>query len=117
MQSLHSEVDILETENKTLKVDISNLKNEFNKTPDVENKIHKINDHLDNQDYYSRQNNLRFNGLGEKTHESWEETQEIVQRVLRDKFNFGKTTGASHRVGHPDVLQPATIVAQFRGFC
>ena len=117
LEFTQGEVDVLKKENKTLKEDIAHLKNQLNKATEVENKIHKINDRLDYQEDYSRRNNLRFDGVDEKARESWEETQETVQRVLREKLNLGTAQlERAHRVGPPGLARPRTIVARFREF-
>lgn len=110
-------MNTLKTENKTLKEDIINLKNELNKTTEVENKIQKINNCLDYRQDYSLRNNLHFDDLDEKAHESWEETQELNQRELRDKLYPLKTQlKRAPRVGPSGSAGLRTTVARFRDF-
>lgn len=120
LEFTQSEVDLIKNENTKLKEDLSNLKIELIKKTDTEEKINKINDRLDYQEDYSRRNNLRFDGLEERPNESWEETQEKVQRLLREKMNLGQVElERAHRVGSRSdagTTRPRTIVARFARF-
>lgn len=120
LEFTQNEVDSIKTENTLLKEELSNLKTELIKETDTEEKINKIYDRLDYQEDYSRRNNLRFDGLEEKPNESWEETQEKVQRLLREKMNIGQVElERAHRVGPRSVAgtaRPRTIVARFARF-
>lgn len=114
------EVDSLKIENKSLKEDLHKVKGELNKVIVFDEKIRKINDRLDYQEDYSRRNNLRFDGVEEKPNETWEETEDRIQRVLRDKLNLGAVRlERAHRVGPRVPLgsnRPRTVVARFTSF-
>lgn len=114
------EVDGLKSDNSVMKEELCNLKKELAKKTDADEKINKINDRLDYQEDYSRRNNLRFDGLEEKSNESWEATQDMVQRLLREKLNIGPIQlERAHRVGpRPSMgtTRPRTVVARFTSF-
>lgn len=119
LEFTQKEVDTLKLENNTLKEEVAHLKISVKKT-DVDDKVNKINERLDYQEDYSRRNNLRFDGLEEKPNETWEQSQELVQRLLRDKLNLGSVhLERAHRVGlrtTSDIARPRTVVARFSNF-
>ena len=117
LQFTQQEVDALKKDNAAMKKELTNLKQEMTKRPDIEDKVNKIKDRIDYQEDYSRRNNIHFDCMDEKQNESWEETQETVQRLLRDKLCIGSVQlERAHRVGPRNMNRPRTIVARFHKF-
>lgn len=120
LEYTQKEVDSLKEENIILKKDLVNMNTELIKKTNTEEKINKINDRLDYQEDYSRRCNLRFDGIDEKPNESWEVTQEKVQRLLNEKMNLGQVElERVHRVGPRSAsrgARPRTVVARFARF-
>ena len=120
LEFTQQEVDILKGENKVLKDEVRDLKTELNKNNSSDESLRKIQNRLDYQEDYSRRNNLRIDGLDEKNNETWEETEEKVQRLLRDTLGMGAVAlERAHRVGpssRPGAARPRAIVARFCSF-
>lgn len=120
LEFTQQELDTLKNENKTLKEEITHLKEERDKQGELEVKLNNLNRRIDYQEDYSRRNNLRFDGLPEQPNETWEVTQEKIQRLLREKFDLGMVQlERAHRVGpkpDPERNRPRTIIARFAKF-
>lgn len=114
------EVEDCKNINKVLQDEVSYLKKEIAKKSEVDDKIEDLKNRVDYHEDYSRRNNLRFDGIEEKNNETWEETQETVQRILRDKLDMGSVElERAHRVGprpSPGVARPRTVVVRFTKF-
>ena len=82
------EVEDLKEENKTLTKVISDVQQGISKKTDLTNDFQQLQDRIDYLEDYSRRNNLRFTGIGEGPNETWEQTQILVQRLLRDQFKL-----------------------------
>ena len=120
LEYTQGEVDDLKKENKSLKEELVRMKPEVLKTTEIDNKLQIIKERMDYQEDYSRRKNLRFSGIQESQNETWEESQEKIQRLLRDNLNMGEVgLERAHRVGprnRQDESRPRTIVARFKNF-
>ena len=120
LEFTQKEMDSLKGENKLLREEILALTMEISKKTEVEEKLNKLNERMDYQEDYSRRNNLRFDGMDESPYETWEQTQNKVQRLLRDKLELGTVQlERAHRVGSrfdQGATRPRTVVARFYKF-
>lgn len=118
LEFTQKEVEELKTNNKTLIEEVTTLKKELSKKSEVDEKIIKLQSRIDYQEDYSRRNNLRFDGLDETPNETWEETQVMIQQLMRDKLKIGMIQlERAHRVGPKGTSsRPRTVVARFSKF-
>ncbi len=120
LEYTQKEVDTLKSDNEKLKEELCDLKKDVMKKSGIAEKMNEIQDRLNYQEDYSRRNNIRLDGIEERPNESWEETQEKVQRLLRDKLKLGSATlERAHRVGPrpgSGSTRPRTVVARFACF-
>lgn len=121
LQFTQGEVLALQSENKALKEEISVIKKEAIQKSDFEDKFNKLTTRIDYHEDYSRRNNLRVDGLEEQPNETWEVTQDKVQRLLREKLELGPIElERAHRVGVKTNMaaasRPRTVIARFVKF-
>ena len=67
----------------------------------------------------SRRDNLRVDGLKEIDNETWEQSEEILQQMIRNVLEFeGINIERAHRVGNKsnERKAPRTIVAKFSNY-
>ena len=109
----------MKNKNTSLKEEIMDLKKEITTKTNIEDYPQILKDRLDHQDY-SRRNNLRFTGIEECLKETWEVTQDKIQRLLRDQMSQGTLKlERAHRVGFRNSLYLSrypTVVARFFNF-
>ncbi|KAK4313381.1 hypothetical protein Pmani_015276 [Petrolisthes manimaculis] len=70
------------------------------------------------QEDYNRRNNLRFTGIQEQpSGESWEETAQIVTKLLEDKLQVPTMKlNRAHRTGQANPSRQKNIVARFEKY-
>ena len=67
----------------------------------------------------SRRSNLRVEGLKEIDNENWDQTEEILQQMIRDVLELeGINIERAHRVGNKSNERnaPRTILAKFSSY-
>ena len=125
LQFTQKEVDDLKQENKHLKEEIKQARNNASsvKTGDIGDRVEKLSRRVDYQEDYSRRNNIRIHGVPESSWENWEMTQEKVGRMLRDQLGLEEVQlERAHRVGAPNhssasgPSRPRTIITRFTRF-
>lgn len=77
--------------------------------------ITKKLDYLENQ---SRRNNIVIHGIPETPSESWADTEEKTQDLLRSKFGFTEEPliERAHRIGAKKASQQRPVVVKFNSF-
>lgn len=115
LQFSQKDIDILLSSKSTQEDLVHSLKDGLGTLEvGLENLTSKV-DYLENQ---SRRNNLRFDGVPETPKETWDESEEKIQDILKTKFGFSSQPliERAHRVGpvKPQTIRP--IVVKFNQF-
>lgn len=107
VKELQSEVLVLNKSNSEQKTTIENLRAQ----------IEELQRKTTYQEDYDRRNNLRFTGIKEQPGgESWEETTQIVTKLLEDKLQVPPMKiERAHRTGQANPLRHRIIIARFEG--
>ncbi|KAK3882398.1 hypothetical protein Pcinc_013215 [Petrolisthes cinctipes] len=108
VKELQNEVPVLKTSNNDNKTTIEIMKSQ----------IEELERRTNYQEDYNRRNNLRFTGIQEQPGgESWEETAQIVTKLLEDKLQVPTMKlERAHRIGQANPSRQRTIVARFEKF-
>lgn len=97
-------------ENQDLKskvVELSNLLAEKQRTVELQC------DRIDELEDYSRSNNIRISGIDDDRHESRENLQVKVERLLKDRLKIENVAIENvHRLPNKDQTKPRTIIAR-----
>ena len=124
VNSLKSELDHAKSELVLVKHDLENkqskLENLESKVFYLENNsnLEPVQNRLDYLEDQSRRNNLRFDGIPERTGENWEQSTAEIQKVV-SKLGITRevTIDRAHRVGtRTPGSRPRPIVARFHYF-
>jgi hypothetical protein len=144
LEKLENQLNTIKDENKTLKLEISDLKKSVNFISDkydkvlvelaeakparknqnnIENNLSEtMQDKLAELEDRSRRNNLRINGIEESDNESWEDCEKKVKDILVTKLelNGDFIIERAHRVGKIDKVdinkKNRTVVVKFLNF-
>ena len=136
VSSYSSKIDYISTELQQVKSELSLVKQQSEiKDKLIEDISHKIDDlevvvegnrfdskpvfeRLDSLEDHSRRNNLRFSGIEELPNENWEQTAELVKKLVKNKLEFPENfeVERAHRVGIRSSNKPRTIIAKFLRF-
>lgn len=120
LEFTQKEVDTLKSGNTVLREELNMLKKDMSKQAEVQVKVDKLMEKMNYQEDYSRRNNLRVDGLEEQANETWEVTQDKVQRLIRDKLELGPIeVERAHRVGprtDSNTGRPRTTIVRFVKF-
>ena len=98
-----------------------NLSKQKQKHKEDINKLWKDNDQLcerlrDLEDR-SRRDNLRIDGIAEVENETWEQTEEILQNLFKEKLQLENiSVERAHRVGNKEKNNTRTIVLKLASF-
>lgn len=118
LEYAESDIKELKKEKKEDKEQIEELKNQLRDM--IEDKVDVLVKRVDQQEDYSRRNNVRIDGLKEEVWEKEEVTQDKVVRLLQDKLEMREPKlEVVHRVGQPNFPgggspnRPRTIIARF----
>ncbi|KAK4309830.1 hypothetical protein Pmani_018562 [Petrolisthes manimaculis] len=108
VKELQNEVSVLKTSNNDNKTTIEIMKSQ----------IVELERRTNYQEDYNRRNNLRFTGIQEQpSGESWEETAQIVTKLLEDKLQVPTMKlERAHRTGQANPSRQRTIVARFEKY-
>ncbi|KAK3896005.1 hypothetical protein Pcinc_000315 [Petrolisthes cinctipes] len=81
----------------------------------MKSQIEEFERRINYKEDYNRRNNLRFTGIQEQPGgESWEETAQIVTKLLEDKLQVPTMKlERAHRTGQANPSRQRTIVARF----
>ncbi|KAK3889169.1 hypothetical protein Pcinc_006743 [Petrolisthes cinctipes] len=84
----------------------------------LKNRVEDVMQRMNNQEDYSRRNNIRISGFKESPNgETWEQTAEQVSTLIQDKLQLPSAKlEHARRVGPVTRLAPRTIVARFEHF-
>ena len=119
LEYTQGEVDDLKTEIKTLnkekEADKTTIQDLQNKCKDAGEKITNLEDRCNYLEDYSRRNNVHITGIEERPDgETWEQTAELVQKLLADKLQLTDLTlDRAHRIGQRTDQRARPIVARF----
>ncbi|XP_065672203.1 uncharacterized protein LOC136090027 [Hydra vulgaris] len=126
MKELRKAVDFVSEKYETTLAELKELKK--NAIPNVEltdnikfnDKDNDVKDKLAELEDRSRRNNLRFNGVEESEHESWEDSERKIQEILKSKFGFTNDLEIerAHRIGRNEkrVKKNRTIIVKFLNY-
>ena len=65
----------------------------------------------------SRRDNLRIDGIAEVGNETWEQTEEILQNLFKEKLQLENiSVERAHRVGNKEKNNKRTIVVKLASF-
>lgn len=137
IQSLESTVSSLTASLEFSQREIDELKNamkdndkeksEYRKTIDtlthhtesLQQQIKSIEERVNQQEDFSRRNNIRISGVAEpNSEETFEQTAVMVSSLLADKLELpGVGLERAHRVGQRRDGRPRPIVARFSRYC
>lgn len=123
LEYTQQEVDDLKSKIKDYEKDEQNTKmnmEKLTKELDASNqKVHILEDRCNYQEDYSRRNNVRISGVGERSGgETWEQTASAVTFLCADKLQLpGLVLERAHRVGQRRDAGPRPIVARFTRYC
>jgi len=77
---------------------------------DVTERIRVLEDH-------GRRNNIRISGLQELPNENTEQTQNITEKMIKDKLALDIELESASRIGNPTRNErPRTVIARFKRF-
>lgn len=98
------------------KIKIENLNDQLSSS---NNKIKELEDRINQQEDYSRRNNIRISGMQEVDDgETWEQTAVRVTSLIEEKLQIpGIELERAHRVGKRRDEKPRPIVARFSRHC
>ena len=108
-----SEVASLKNELKDAKKQIDDSKNLLSEQSST---IKTLYSKIDKLESYSRRNNVRIDGVTELNNENYQQTQQKVHRLLREKLQLQDIKiETAHRLPRPTTInggQPRTIIAK-----
>lgn len=84
----------------------------------LQEQLVEITNKLDYHENQSRRNNIRFDGVPESDRETWMDTENKIQEILKTKFDFLEPPEIerAHRVGSPKSNTPRPIVVKFNKY-
>ena len=128
-QAFESRISNLESSLGEAKIEISRLKSISSlQEKIIENLKNPITNYradqeaatlrIDSLEDHSRRNNLRFEGLPENDQENWEQSENKVRKLLKEKLGFEDSLQIerAHRIGKPQFGKVRPIVAKFLRF-
>ena len=135
VSSFTEKIDRISTEVQQVKSDLSLVKQQSdNKQRLIEEISNKVDDlevlvegnrfdskpvfeRLDSLEDHSRRNNLRFSGVEELPNENWEQSAELVRKLVKDKLKIPENLEVerAHRVGIRSSNRPRTIIVEVPG--
>ena len=92
----------------------SSIKNNNEQHQQLQPAVTELARRLDYMDDQGRKVNLRFCGIPEQPHETQEQAQVKVMRLLQSKLNTSPDIQVAHRIGKPSASKPRDILAKFR---
>ena len=103
-ESLEFTQEVIDKKVKTVEEKVETIENKF--TNEVQRKLTEIEDR-------SRRNNIRIEGVVQESYESWDQTETMVNNLLKDKLEIENVKiERAHRTGRTNEEKTRTIVCK-----